>query len=296
MLRRSASNPVDLIGGMLYLCKHDAQDPTLRCGLPTYIPSEEPGKAWERLVHAVAQVLTTMCECISCEYADGPFTIQLMRLFPHPSRAHWFPSWSQVLQFPDVSVREPQRPDGEEPDADLSLRIYGGMIHHGIKLVQYPEMKSFYIASGLGEDGQPRKSMLISLVTSAGPTVDLSGPPPADDRIFNKNSATHSLLDGLIDPDYPYVLLNLAPCRPHSSCPAVNTQSVVVCREITPWKSPAALRGKGEVYEYRLRRVTTLDVFDSDHEWLPFKSALEMRLSDTTYLYSWDSPIKVMLQ
>lgn len=33
-------------------------------------------------------------------------TIQLLRMFPHPSRHHWFPSWAQVQQYPDVSVRD----------------------------------------------------------------------------------------------------------------------------------------------------------------------------------------------
>ena len=33
-------------------------------------------------------------------------TIQLLRLFlPHPSRHHWFPSWTQVQQYPDVCMR-----------------------------------------------------------------------------------------------------------------------------------------------------------------------------------------------
>ncbi|KAF8456610.1 hypothetical protein BGX38DRAFT_40008 [Terfezia claveryi] len=39
-----------------------------------------------------------------------------MDIFPHPSSKHWFPSWSQVSSYPDVSVTEIESPDPQSEE------------------------------------------------------------------------------------------------------------------------------------------------------------------------------------
>ena len=86
---RCASNPVDLVGGILHFCRHEPEIPSLARPLPAYHSSERPDVAWTRLVHACAQVFTESCRrCIgSVGNADNHFVVQLLGLFPIPQRS-----------------------------------------------------------------------------------------------------------------------------------------------------------------------------------------------------------------
>lgn len=92
--RRYASNPVDKIAALMYLFLNGIHAHSL----PIYIPSETPAAAWERFIKSTAR------------FGQHPtrYALALLDIFPHPSSRHWFPSWGQVANYPDVSVTDPQ--------------------------------------------------------------------------------------------------------------------------------------------------------------------------------------------
>ena len=71
---------------------------------PIYDPSTPDSVAWERLISTIASAKMEFND-ISYErdftHFDRTTTIQLLYLFPHPSRQYWFPSWAQVQQYPE---------------------------------------------------------------------------------------------------------------------------------------------------------------------------------------------------
>ena len=182
-------------------------------------------------------------------------TAQLLRLFPHPSTHHWFPSWAQVQQYPDVSVRDsyPSQAD----DMDYSLRIMSGRIYRGCSLELIkpptPETNAIYCSTMDGKHAQ-----LVATV----PGIEL--------HIDSKSK--YVLVD--ISPD-----LSLWPKNEVNTC--FNTDEGHEHLPIWP-KSViiVALECPSADMNYCFRRVTTLEwecrqPGKPDGCWLPFKPSLE---------------------
>jgi len=94
MCRRQTSNPVDKVAGLMYLLLNGLHS----SHLPVYLPSETAAAAWERYIKSTASLGTHPTR----------YVLELLDAFPHPSSKHWFPSWEQVMRYPDVSITEPQ--------------------------------------------------------------------------------------------------------------------------------------------------------------------------------------------
>ena len=188
-------------------------------------------------------------------------TAQLLCLFPHPSKHYWFPSWSQVQQYPNVSVRDSDPRDSDPSqttdDMDYSLRIMSGRIYRGcsLQLIKPPtsETKAIYCCTMDGKHAQ-----LVATV----PGIELH-----------------------IDSKTQYVLVDISPdlslwpenaghtCRNndegHEHLPIWPKSVIIVCLEC-----PSA------DMNYRLRRVTTLEWECRQPGklgpgcWLPFEPSL----------------------
>ena len=286
---RCYSNPVDVVGGILYFCMHEPEIPSLARPYPAYYSGECPDVAWTRLVHASAQVSTGQCwRCIGGPglRGDKHFVAQLLRLFPHPSAQHWFPSWAQVMKYPDVTLKEPQISDGVKPDKDCSLRLYGGRLYRGVTLTKCNQP-----ATHIRET--------FRATNDAGQSI-----------ILRPHSTVHALEQcPTIEFDLAeqYVLVDLEPQAPCGESVSREPHSLVVCRELTVWKPPRS-NWDGRItvenlkdpsaYHYRLRRVTSLE-----HEkpgWLPFPADLQCpnhrNMLEGRDVYFWDPSIVVTLQ
>ena len=186
--------------------------------------------------------------------------IQLLHLFPHPSRHHWFPSWTQVQQYPDVSVRD------NDQDSDLvlvaggmdySLRIMSGRIYCGcsLQLIQppTPETKAVYCCTMGGKDAQlvatvPGVELLID-TRSKYVLVDIS---PDRSLWPNKRSV-------------PWSAKCKMTCIGHKHLPIWQESTIIICEEVDTLAQPAAntvvgvTKNLSAIMRYRLRRVTTLE-------------------------------------
>ena len=109
--------------------------------------------AWEQLIFSVTST--------KMDYWKGNV---LEQLFPHPSGHHWFPSWTQVQQYPDVSVRD-NDPVLVSGGVDCSLHIMSGRIYDDclLHIIQppTPEKKAVYSCTKGGKDAQ-----LVATVSS----------------------------------------------------------------------------------------------------------------------------------
>ena len=270
MRKRHSSNPIDKICAIAF--------PFVRCNyawglhmtLPIYDLNIPTSVAWEKLIWSLASTMMDFDEGELELYLDGnwelelfkslglPYTptAQLLRLFPHPSKHHWFPSWTQVQQYPDVSVRDSD-PSQTTSGIDYSLRIIFGRIYRACSLQLIkpptPETKAIYCSTMDGKDAQ-----LVATV----PGIELH----IDSRI------KYVLVD--ISPDPSLWPRNLAhTCwdtdEGHEHLPIWPNSVIIVCLEC-----PSA------DMEYRLRRITTLEwecrqPDYSDGCWLPFEPSLE---------------------
>ena len=188
-------------------------------------------------------------------------TTQLLCLFPHPSKHHWFPSWSQVQQYPDVSVRDSDPSDSDQSQTasgiDYSLRIMSGRIYRGCSLQLIkpptPNTKAIYCSTVDGKDAQ-----LVATVPGIELHID--------------SSSKYVLVD--ISPDLSLWPENIdKTCRNtdegHEHLPIWPKSMIIVCLEC-----PSA------DMNYRLRRVTTLEwecrqpVKPDPGCWLPFEPSL----------------------
>ena len=240
--------------------------------LPIYDLNTPTSVAWEKLISSLASTRMDFNEVILEIYSGGnwelelfklPYTAtaQLLRLFPHPSKHHWFPSWTQLQQYPDVSVRDSD-PSQAASGMDYSLRIMIGRIYRGCSLqlikTSTPETKAIYCSTMDGKDAQ-----LVATV----PGIELD-----------------------IDSGIKYVLVDISPdlslwpgnidntCRNtdkgHEHLPVWPKSVIIVCEEVDTLALPSA------VMKYRLRRITTLEwecrqPGNQDGCWLPFKPSLE---------------------
>ena len=274
MQHRCASNPLDKVAGLFFFlfnqrCQGDFVSAKPCDTVPTYIPSETPSYAWNRLVKTAARIEEDDEEELMS------FGVQLLKIFPHPSAEHWFPSWAQVMQYPDVSIQEHQLEDGVQPERECSLHINVGRLYKGCDIRWDSETK-YYFATAPGPDGV---DLEVKLFSSTG-------------KHFSGNE---------IKAGYSYVIIDITPSKmkdlensriyAHPEKPAWRKHLLVVCREITPWiktQSPTMSsvheKYKTNPYQYILRRVTTLQwnpagqdsKSDKPQAWLPFQPTLVM--------------------
>lgn len=84
--------------------------------VPVYRPTDTPETAWSYFASNLCLDFQYSTDTSKNQRPVYSVIHQLMDIFPHPSSKHWFPSWSQVSSYPDVSVTEIESPDplGEE--------------------------------------------------------------------------------------------------------------------------------------------------------------------------------------
>ena len=281
MRKRNSSNPIDKICAIAF--------PFIKCNyytdfdmeLPTYDSNTPTSVFWEKLISSLASTKMEFDEVALdfymgvdwdhelCKSLDLPYTAtaQLLCLFPHPSKHHWFPSWTQVQEYPDVSVRDSD-PSQTVSGIDYSLRIKSGRIYRGcsLRLIKppTPETKAIYCSTRGGRDAQ-----LVATVLG----IEL----PIDPRI------KYVLVD--ISPDVSLWPKNkVKTCKnsdlDHKHLPIWPKSVIIVCEEVdtfVDWDTPES---PSAVTKYRLRRVTTLEwecrqPDNPDGCWLPFRPSLE---------------------
>ena len=255
--KRHSSNPIDKICAIAFpfIKYHYATDSYMT--LPIYDSNTPNSVAWEELISSLASTRVGFYELFYLDDIYGwdsasrlPYTAttQLLYLFPHPSKHHWFPSWSQVQQYPDVSVRD-SNPSETASGMDFSLRIMSGRIYRGcsLRLIKPPtsETKAIYCSTLDGKDAQ-----LVATV----PGIELH-----------------------IDSRSKYILVDISHTddmcinndKGHEHLPIWPKSVIIVCEEVDTL-APEYLSA---VMEYRLRRVTTLE-WEADGYWLPFEPSL----------------------
>ena len=290
--QRHSSNLIDKVCS-LALPLQRRMFPNIPVIFPIYDASTPSSVAWEQLICCIASTRMdsqNLCTPSVIEKVHGDLmgvihtpTIQLLRLFPHPSRHHWFPSWAQVQQYPDVSVRDndlgpPTR------GIDCSLRIVSGRIYHGfsLKLIQppTPEKQSIYLCTMGG-----RSTQLAAIVPGIELHID--------------STRKYILVD--ISPDYSEWRSCENTDMGHEHLPIWSESVVLVCEEVDPHPTvdTCSVIRESNIMKYYLRRVTTLEwdcrlpqpgpvpqrepVHEWDSRlpppgpgrWLPFKPSLE---------------------
>ena len=286
MRGRHSSNLIDKVCAIAFPFQKRRQG-NFDVKFPVYDPSTPVSVAWERLISSIASTKTRVDDqghhrpepqqsptiqpqqsLTTVQLLQSP-AIQLLCLFPHPSRHHWFPSWAQLQQYPDVSVQD-NDPVTAAGNIDYSLPIITGRIYHGcsLKLKQppTPEEKAAYHCS------------------VGSKSVELVATVPGIEVNFDSRT-TYVLVD--ISPDYSLVSRGLCmeKLAGHVHLPMWQKSVIIVCEEVDTFAqlathSPEILR-----YRYRLRRITTLEWDCSlgelglrgkdDYNWLPFKSSIE---------------------
>ena len=234
---------------------------------PIYDPSTPVPVAWERLISTIASAKMEYNGLSRINGFQRTTTVQLLCLFPHPSRHHWFPSWAQVQQYPDVSVRDDD-PVPVTGEMDYSLRIMSGRIYRGCSL----ELKQPPTSEGKAVYHCSMGSNVVELVATV-PGVELN-----------------------IDSKSTYVLVDISPdkslwpgrCRSyrvkHAHLPIWLESVIIVCEEVDNLAQPVQVTTSSPtILGYRLRRITTL-LWDfkppnsrpgDKNRWLPFKPSLE---------------------
>ena len=274
MRKRNSSNPIDKICAIAF--------PFMKCNyytdfdmeLPTYDSNTPTSVFWEKLISSLASTKMEFDEVALdfymgvdwdhelCKSLDLPYTAtaQLLCLFPHPSKHHWFPSWTQVQEYPDVSVRDSD-PSQTVSGIDYSLRIKSGRIYRGCSLQLIkpptPETKAIYRSTVDGKDAQLMATVPgIELHIDSGIKYILVDISP-DPSLWPLNS-THTCLDT---------------DGGHEHLPIWPKSVMIVCEEVDTLECPSA------DMKYRLRRVTTLEwecrqPGNPDGCWLPFEPSL----------------------
>ncbi|RPB19335.1 hypothetical protein L211DRAFT_639696, partial [Terfezia boudieri ATCC MYA-4762] len=332
---RSCSNEIDRVAALLYIIMHaESADcgyywpeshefKHMYKGLPLYYPHETASDGWARFVGLTSRFSNYIIRhCPDHICADGLYlgsmATQLLSVFPYPSADHWFPSWAQVMQYPDVSVCEAQSMDTAPPPIDLSLKIIGGRLYRGVRL-----------ALGKDASGRPTHYNVYALVESRGIEK-----PASQQKLCAIGSPTLPNVD--ISPDHEYIIIDITPiridigdhkihCPEHgpafadrSGEPMWAEHLLIVCRELSSWPStqlePISDPSTRLPLEYRLRRITSLGWKSAintsgkpEHSWLPFEAALQTRVETFEHVVRggrttsyravlWDSRIDVRLQ
>ena len=241
MRGRHSSNLIDKVCAIAFPFQKHGSFNIHNVTLPIYDPNTPPSVAWERLISTIASAKMESDVVRRNNDIQRTTTIQLLCLFPHPSRHHWFPSWTQVLQYPDRD-NDPIPVSG---DMDYSLRIVSGRIYRGcsLKLHQSPTSEreaSYHCSMGMNSE--------ISELVATVPGIELN----------IDSSSWYVLAD--ISPDH-----SLGPSKEvghyhmdlvgHVHPPLRRKSVIIVCKEVDVeviTSSPAILR-------YSLRRITTLE-------------------------------------
>ena len=260
---RHSSNPIDKVCVIAFpFQKHPWG--SFQVTLPIYDPSTPVSVAWERLISIIASTRVTIYDksSPSPEPQHSP-TIQLLCLFPHPSRHHWFPSWAQLQQYPNVSFRD-NDPVTAAGDIDYSLPIRTGRIYHGCSLklkqaITSEEKAAYHCSIG---------SKSVELVATV-PGIEVN---------FDSRT-TYVLVD--ISPDTS--VGSFRPCLNvfvgHVHLPMWQKSVVIVCEEVDTLAQLATHSPAILAYRYRLRRITTLEwdcrTGEKGRGWLPFGRSLE---------------------
>ena len=262
--KRHSSNPINQICAIAFpFMKYNyATDSYMT--LPIYDSNTPNSVAWEKLISSLASTTMEFYQSPRLDDIHGwdfasrlPYTatIQLLYLFPHPSNHHWFPSWSQVQKYPNVSVRDTD-PSETASGIDYSLRIMSGRIYRGCSLQLIkpptPETKGIYCSTVDGKDAQ---------IVATVPGIELH-----------------------IDLGSKYVLVDMGHTdgmcintdKGHEHLPIWPKSVIIVCEEV----DTLAPECPSADITYRLRRVTTLEwecrqPDQPDGCWLPFEPSLE---------------------
>ena len=150
-------------------------------------------------------------------------------------------TWAQLQFYPDVSVWD-NDPVTAAGDMDYSLRIVSGRIYHGcsLKLKQPPTSK--------------RKAVYHCSIDNK--SVELVATVPGIEVNFDSRT-TYVLVD--ISPDHRVV----SPCFEifvgHVHPPVWRKSVVIVCEEVDTFGQLATYSSAILTYQYRLRRITTLE-------------------------------------
>ncbi|KAF8462307.1 hypothetical protein BDZ91DRAFT_683493 [Kalaharituber pfeilii] len=160
---RCASNPVDMVSSLAFLfygtMSHDVS-------IPTYNPQEKPEDAWVRLIYSLYSSIGFTPTGLHLSIVRS-----LLQHFPYPSAEYWFPSWAQVMQFPNCVV-EPQLPGGVLPRVDYALWLRCGFLYRECMLRRVLNSAGridHYVVAAKGLDGKECEVQL----RSATPTQDL---------------------------------------------------------------------------------------------------------------------------
>ncbi|KAF8454010.1 hypothetical protein BGX38DRAFT_1175224 [Terfezia claveryi] len=96
MGKRFASTEIDRVAGLTTIFQGTYGS------FPIYQLADTPSTAWSKF-----------CNLLTLPPKSDEFShvYQLLQHFPYPSRDAWFPSWEQVLQYPDVPIQGPRRQD-----------------------------------------------------------------------------------------------------------------------------------------------------------------------------------------
>ena len=274
MRGRQSSNPTDKVCALALPCQKRTRFFWVDLTYPIYDAGTSAPEAWERLVVSLTSTRIEESELHlqignmrpnNVIQACHNMTTQLLRLFPHPSEQHWFPSWNQVLQYPDVSIRDNDSGLTTE-GKKCSLHIRTGRIYRGcsLQLIQAPtsEKKAVYCCTMDGKDVQ-----LLATVPGIEPHID-----PGKKYVLVDISPDFSVWLAGDGCEVPGVK------RGHEHLPIWQESVIIVCEEVTPTAGTTKHSSKG--VKYRLRRVTTLEwdcrlsAEPGPGRWLPFKPSL----------------------
>ena len=139
MKRRYATKDLDKIGGIMYLLLTGEHQQIL----PIYDERSSTETAWKRAIGTIVQA--SMAPLPDGEVSQGvednvneddAAAWSLFTQFPYPSAGHWFPSWNQVINFPEKVLREDQIDPGTSY-SNTRLRVNGiaFMVHRKCQLV-----------------------------------------------------------------------------------------------------------------------------------------------------------------
>jgi len=214
-------------------------------------------------------------------FSDGRLRLELhlLMLFPNPGPEHWYPTWNQFMDFPELTY-EPQLPDRTPPQANTPLILNSGRLYRGCTLHQvldrFGEPASYSVtqANSVGESGSnlPWDGVRLGPTTAGGlPQIST-------------------------DAGQTYVIIDITPTsiilRDSSLEPAWLCHILLICRELSPWIQPeddppervrARIIGptgnlvKEDRPRYLLRRVSTLQWMATSKTWLPVKECLGSR-------------------
>jgi len=148
---------------------------------PIYELSDTPSTAWSKF-----------CNLLTLPPKSDEFNhvYQLLENFPYPSRDAWFPSWEQVLQYPDTPIQGPRRQ--VDTMSIFPLCFYNGVIYHECHLMRFG---GHYVAT----QGWGMPNNRVAVVSIPRQMVPQFDPLPSE---------TYTLVDITFETDWPSHLRN----------------------------------------------------------------------------------------